>query len=178
MEEVWKAVDGFGGYFEASNLGRIRRSSTGHVYKTSKCRGGYCDLNTWYQGRRIHIRVHRFVALAFHKRVGEADSVNHIDGNKENNKPDNLEWVTIQENNQHAFDIGLKNCRHQRSLNDEQVREILSVYIKGSVDFGCSALSKKYGVSVATINRIVNGKLYKEVFNDREHICSVQPSPS
>ena len=110
--EVWKTVPFFSRY-EASNYGRIRVGATRRVLSYDEQECGYCkshymnDLGTTpYKG------VHQLVALAWLGIPKDGQEVNHIDGNKHNNRADNLEYVTRSENVKHANDTGLCKPDH------------------------------------------------------------------
>lgn len=89
--------------YEVSDLGHIRNKKTGTVRKLTR-RGEY-------QKVRLNNRdesVHRLVADSFFDGDHTGLQVNHKDGNKENNKLSNLEWVTPSENIKHVYRTGLK----------------------------------------------------------------------
>lgn len=146
MEEIWKDVKGFEGLYQVSNLGRIKS----YAHKV-KCRGGFRVqpskiLTNCFDGNYYHVTlfktnkrklllVHRIVAMAFLDNHENKRTVNHIDGNKQNNKVDNLEWATYSENIKHAFSTGL-NMPHdggtskpilEYDLNGNFVREYKSI---------------------------------------------------
>lgn len=112
--EIWKPVDGFENY-SVSNFGRIKsdsRRAKGKILRPKLDRYGYYHLGLSKEGKRKWFTIHRLVASAFwHDREG-GDQINHIDGNKTNNRLGNLEWVTCKQNNRHAWDIGL--CEKHR----------------------------------------------------------------
>ena len=127
--EVWKDVAGYEGHYEVSSHGRCR-SKAGRVvickngvkrkwkqkYYGSKNEQGYIRITLYLNGQCKKVFLHRLVAEAFLPKVEGKDFVNHKDGNKENNRPDNLEWVTITENNRHAIAMGLNDPRHRITL--------------------------------------------------------------
>lgn len=164
MEE-WKPIPGFSRY-EASTEGRIRsinykRSGKTVVLKPAISHDGY--LKTMLQrdnGSYLTSRVHKWVALTFHG-LSNGLTVNHKDTNKLNNRPDNLEYITRQENVTHATELGLQKPRRGSDngwskLNESQVREIRE-FVANSPDryYGRQALADKYGVSSAHIKDIV-----------------------
>lgn len=112
--------------------------------------------------------VHRLVAKCFVPNPNGYSEVNHLDGNKENNNANNLEWCTRSQNNKHAFRIGLRSydelnemaqmpkLKHRR-FTPEQVREIRKSPLSDT------ELAKKYGVARAVIYQIRKRKSYKEV---------------
>lgn len=115
MEEVWKDVIGFEGYYQVSNLGRVKRIKSEKGAQTEKTlkeysypSTGYFQVNLSKDSKVTHCYIHRLVAEAFILNPENKPQVNHIDGNKHNNNIDNLEWVTNQENSVHAYDMGLK----------------------------------------------------------------------
>lgn len=71
---------------------------------------GALDRNGYRHGifNRRYIQFHRVIASIFCEREPGKDYVNHIDGNKDNNRADNLEWVTKSENTLHSFRTGLQ----------------------------------------------------------------------
>lgn len=114
MEE-WRAVKGFEGAYEISNLGNLRsidRNSLGKRYfgkliSNAQDRGGYLVNILSYEGKRQTVRRHRLVAEAFIPNAERKPEVNHIDGDKTNNQVSNLEWATHRENTDHAWITGL-----------------------------------------------------------------------
>ena len=128
MEEVWKPIPGYQGLYEVSNFGNIRRNETAteeksrygktrlvthkaRVLKPGKTKRGYLLVVLCGEdGQKSHT-VHRLVASAFCEKVGGCEVVNHIDGNKTNNRADNLEWCTQKYNVHHAIKIGAKKTR-------------------------------------------------------------------
>lgn len=104
--EVWKPIKGFENYYEVSNLGNVRNSRK-KIMKTWKINSGYlCIKFTVHNVRTSHL-IHRLVLDTFNPCTDISRiEVNHIDENKENNRLDNLEWVTSKENKQHSIKSG------------------------------------------------------------------------
>lgn len=107
--EEWKSITIVNGTYEVSSLGNIR-NNLGLILKAYKINSGYLAVKLKYDGKRYHKLIHRLVALAFLDNNLESTKleVNHIDGNKLNNKLSNLEVVTSSENKVHALSTGLK----------------------------------------------------------------------
>lgn len=100
--EIWKDIPGFAPY-QASNLGRIRNARTGRTLSTSPNNRNYLLTTVSVDGAPCRALVHRLVAAAF---LGQSDlQVNHLDGDKGNNRIDNLEYCTVQENINHAIKV-------------------------------------------------------------------------
>ena len=102
----WKPVPGHSGY-EVSSSGEVRNSATGHLMKQIASNWGYMRTQIREGERRIQLSVHRAVAMAFVPNPGGKPQVNHINGDKSDNRAENLEWVTPSENVRKAFDTGL-----------------------------------------------------------------------
>lgn len=95
-------------------LNRIVKNSLGRVYLYKECHiktidhcSGYKVVHLSKNGKTKMFRHHRLVAMAFLDNSENKEYVNHIDGNKRNNHPSNLEWVTARENTAHARKRGL-----------------------------------------------------------------------
>ena len=119
-ERVWKVSQLFGGAYEASNDGLIRRTGSDEIRKQFKTGNGYQIINVFVDGKHHTGLVHRLVASAFIPNPDQKKEVNHIDGNKQNNNISNLEWVTPRENIAHARMNGLikESDAHLESLAD------------------------------------------------------------
>lgn len=105
MKEVFVEIKGFDGYF-ISNFGRILGKS-GKILKTYENYKGYLKVGLVVSGKKSTVkkRVHRLVAQAFIPNPDNLPEVNHKDLNKQNNRVDNLEWVTGEENRKHYNNI-------------------------------------------------------------------------
>jgi len=168
-EEVWKPVTGdFTQPYEVSNLGRIRNARTGKVLKPVPSKKGYPRVGL-ATARGTHcIALHILIARTFHGECGDGLEVNHIDGDKWNNRPSNLEWVTHLENVRHYYDVlGGKSSRICRCGEDNgnarltqcQVEEIR--LLLAEADVSQSDIARRYGVSCKTINHISTGRRWK-----------------
>lgn len=121
-DEVWIRVPGYENY-EASSLGRIRRAAyvgyrgQQHPAKIKAQRPDDRGYPLVKLGR-LYRRTHRIVALAFLGASGMPE-VNHINGVRDDNRPENLEWCTASQNARHACETGLWDRRggiHSRSF--------------------------------------------------------------
>ncbi len=156
--EIWKTVGGYEGIYEVSPLGKVRNIKKAFI------------LSIFYGNKYCNVKLiakrhlmHRLVAAAFIPNPNNLPEVNHIDGNKENNHVNNLEWCTRSENMKHAFRIGKislagMNSR-SRKLNESQVLEIYSSKEKGVY------LAQKFNVTSANITDIQKGKIWSTVTN-------------
>lgn len=136
--EIWKPIKGYEGIYEVSNLGRIK-SLERKVYadfKFGKTRtykerilkpgivNGYQQVKLRDNSNKI-VYVHRLVAETFINNPNNYKTINHIDGNKQNNCVDNLEWCTQKENVRHAWETGLvdkeKKIEHMRRLGINKI---------------------------------------------------------
>lgn len=118
-KEVFKEIPTYEGKYWVSNFGNVKSLYRGKYFimKPHKSELGYLRVRLSKDNKAKTFIVHRLVALMFVPNPYNYKEVNHIDGNKENNCADNLEWCTRSENIKHAFDMGLKfNKKGEESL--------------------------------------------------------------
>ncbi len=162
MKEIWKDIEGYEGLYQVSNLGRIKNFKN-QIHAVSVDKYGYLQVTLYYKEKPRCFRVHRLVAKAFIPNSENKLTVNHIDGNKKNNKVDNLEWNTIQENSRHAWKMGLRknvskavaNANRKRTKVIEQY-DLNNNFIKEWESIISAAMY--YGVCSATISACINNK--------------------
>ena len=114
MTEIWRSIKDYPGY-EVSNLGRVRSFNFNRVrIKTliTHKPTGYITVYLYKHNKIKNAKVHRLVAQAFIPNSENKPQVNHIDGDKTNNKADNLEWCTPSENQRHANRTGLRDYEY------------------------------------------------------------------
>lgn len=118
---------------------------------------GYLSVHIQRNAIRKKYSVHRLIASAFCDNFDASLSVNHIDGNKINNIPSNLEWVTLSKNTQLQWETGLINLRGEKGsnakLSDEQAR-----FIKNMNPCKVTEVALFFNVSTACIYKIRKGK--------------------
>ena len=162
--EHWVKVDEYPEYL-VSNTGKIK-NKFGKLLKGAINKKGYATIGlTNKNNERIFTRVHRIVAMGFIPNPNNYPDVNHIDGNKLNNKASNLEWCTKKQNIEHARKIGLSPLRYGTSnpysvLNKQQVKYILTHYKPKDKKFGARALARNFGVHHKTVLDVINKKRY------------------
>lgn len=121
MKEIWKSVKGYEQYLEVSNFGNVKTKDRevnagysnyiikGKVKSYNPDKQGYLGIGITNrtEGWRKRLQVHQVVAQNFIPNPMNKPCVNHKDGDKSNNRVDNLEWVTYKENTAHALKTGL-----------------------------------------------------------------------
>lgn len=173
--EVWKDIKGYEGY-QVSNEGKIRtHNKTTYTekhgvrhwqnrilsQKTAKDKAMRVEL--WKDGKHKTVLVHRIVALTFLGEPPEPNmTVNHIDGNRKNNRVENLEWLSLADNIRHGFRTGLySNTFKPVTLIDENDNEFKFVSMaEGNRFLGRTGNYLLLAKKRKSIIRDVNGSIY------------------
>jgi hypothetical protein len=174
--EIWKSVVGYEGYYEVSNLGRVKRNAKKiyseericWVHKKERIVDQtirtYKFVHLIVHGRKTKlIRTHRLVALAFIPNPENKPEVNHIDGNKLNNNLENLEWVTRSENAIHAYSNGLipkGENSHKTKITNEQA---LDIFKRAHIGEKHRTIANDYNISKSVVTDIKRQKSWKHI---------------
>ena len=122
MVEIWKDIPKYEGYYQASNLGRIRSIDRkidvyggnqhckfkckqiikGKVMKSKLTKDGYYEIGLNKNGKTKCVRTHRLIAMTFIPNPNNYPVINHINHNRLDNRAENLEWCTIWYNNRYS----------------------------------------------------------------------------
>lgn len=161
--EVWKF---FTADYQISDLGNVKSFKRGRerLLTPMVVADGYVQVQLRINGKSKKFLVHRLVAIAFVPNPENKPYVNHINGDKHDNRAENLEWCTQTENIRHAVLSGLIKQGADSAdaiLSTEQAEWIRNVYVPRDSEFGQSALARKFGVSKDVIQRVVHGFRYR-----------------
>ena len=156
--EIWKDIKGYEGFYQVSNFGRVKsvarvvksRWGTDKPLKERPVREivdglGYSRLSLSKEGIVKAHKIHRLVAEAFLQGEGH---INHKDGDKQNNRIENLEFCTIKQNNNHAFENGLRPTKYKQPIICEQTGEIYESQ---------AALARSLGISHVMVSSYMKG---------------------
>ena len=153
-EEIWKPVVGYEGKYEVSNMGRIKSLPKYNFNRTlilkpyiSKQNGyAYIQLSNGNKGAKSH-RIHKLVMQAFtdyrNDKYDPMKQIDHINGNKADNRLENLEVVTQSENSIRAWKNGLNKPNNRRkviNLDTGEVFESVSKACESVGGHGCGAI--------------------------------------
>jgi len=160
--ELWHNVLGFHGYW-VNKKGEIlgRRGKKLALGKSTK---GYPQIMLKTKQITKGFRIHRLVAeyFIYNDNPKVKNQVNHIDGNKDKNSVENLEWCSNKENHEHKMknnlNVALKGSKHHNSILTED--DVISIF-KSKEPY--TELMKKYNVSKATISSIKCGRNWNHI---------------
>lgn len=180
--EIWKDVKGYEGYYQVSNMGRVKSM---RVLKTPK-NGAICRKNAFLSTKTTHDKryiivalcrdgeikptpVHRLVAETFIPNPNNLPFVNHKDEDPTNNHVDNLEWCTC------AYNLAYNNGYARRAeTRRKSYKRVLQIDDNGRVVQeweSAIAAARGMGCALASISRAINGhrkrvRGYKFVWKD------------
>jgi hypothetical protein len=160
IKEVWKDISGYEGLYQISNLGNIKSFQiykAGKLLSPHKDKDGYLNIGIRdYNSHRKFYRIHRLVAEAFIPNPDNLPGINHKDCNTSNNQIDNLEWCTVEYNNQYRFTYGFAShsCeRHpQTQLTNQDVKDIYIIILMNR--FTEPQIANLFNTTRSVINKI------------------------
>lgn len=143
MEE-WKDIKGFEGKYKVSNESRVKsidrviitgrgaRHYNEHILFPS-IKDGYEVINLSVGNEIIQKRVHCLVAEAFIPNPDNKPCVDHINGNRQDNRIENLRWCTKEENNN--FELAIKNKKeaHKNQTNENLIKPVIQINKDGEI---------------------------------------------
>lgn len=180
-KEQWKDIDGYEGYYQISNLGRVKsleRKVVGYYgadrtlkerIKSLQKSDGYLTVSLSKNGKNKRYKIHRLLAKAFIPNPENKKCINHKNGIKTDNRIENLEWVTRKENLQHAHRNGLipstpgpkgEECNFSK-LTEDEVLEIRDMY--KNTTLSQREIAKLFGVRRDNISKIVNRITWRHI---------------
>lgn len=152
----WRDIEGYEGRYQVSDDGRVWSYKTMKELRTSFDKSGYKVLNLYKDKLYNNCKVHRLVAQTFIPNPDNKPQVNHIDGDKTNNRVENLEWVTCKENMKHARQRGLYR---DSELSRRKCIVATSIETGEKMAFESMTLaSEQLGISLNYISDLVNRK--------------------
>ena len=162
MAEIWKPVSGYEGIYDVSDKGRVRSYRKGKhgICKTPKIlkgqKGLYKTVTLCRDNRKTTTYVHRLVAEQFIQNPNNYRVINHLDGDKYNNRVENLEWTTYSGNIQHAIRSNL--CGKCKKVICKETGETYISITEWGKMFGM-----KQSQASVTIHKgaTINGKTYQ-----------------
>lgn len=174
--EIWKDIEDYEGYYQISNLGRVKslkraKRRFDKVLQGSPNTTGYTIIQLRKDNKRVSKLVHRLVLEAFDPTNDPTLTVNHKDFDITNNKLTNLEWLTQHNNNMHYWDnadLGNRKdtpkgeTHHLAVMTAEKVLEMRKLYSENIVT-NKNALARMFGCSESTVRQILCRQSWKDI---------------
>lgn len=174
MHEIWRAIDGFDGY-EVSSLGRVRRTAASmsnavaarlgrvdHVLKHN-LKSGYPHVRLAKGGEKFDRHIHTLVATAFHGPCPNDQECRHLNGNRQDNRPENLRWGSRAENRDDNFRLGVYPRGIDNKRSKLTVEVVCDMRRRRSCGEPIAAIAERYNVNYYTAEYAIIGKSWGHV---------------
>ena len=162
--EQWRSIEEYENLYQISNYGNVKNHKNQLLKPMND--GNYLNVDLYKNEKKKRYKIHRLVAKAFIPNPEDKKEVNHIDGNKLNNKYSNLEWVTPSENMIHAFKKGLAkvNKNMQGKFGEINPNSIIRLQYDINGNFikkwSCAKeIERQLGIHHSHISKCCKGKL-------------------
>ena len=166
MKEIWRSVDGYEGYYQVSNNGKIRsvdrsiinskgikRKIRGSQLKLTPDKDGYLKTTLCKNNKKENVFVHRVVASTFIDNEDTLPEVNHKDENKTNNTIKNLEWCTSQYNTNYG--------ERNKKINKNRRKKVVGICLETGEckEYESISETKKDGFTPQSVSLCCNKRL-------------------
>ena len=153
----WREIPEYSGLYWVSDDGRVRNRK-GIILKGAKGKSGYLHVVLSKYNTPKTLDIHRLVAITFVHNKDNKGYVNHKDGNKHNNRVENLEWVSARENTYHATIFGLKNDLGSNSSNSKLTEnQVLEIRLLAN-SLTNKEIAERYSISEQYVPLLLNYK--------------------
>jgi hypothetical protein len=164
--EIWKPLaypNVINDRYIVSSWGRVYDLLNQYYLTPALCDKGYVRITLQRTNDKFRcVRIHSLVATAFIPNPENKLTVNHKDFDKQNNTVENLEWMSNNENLEHANENKRFLLRENKSLLTKKEVEIIKLKHKNGMSF--TKIAKEYQRLPRTISDIVNGRTYNQDF--------------
>lgn len=163
--EIWKDIPEYDGIYKISNYGNIisLAKNQNKLMKINNVKNGYSQIVLYKNGiKKTHL-VHRLVMYTF---IGYSElEVNHINGDKYNNRLENLEYCNRSQNAKHAYEIGLQKPLRGDKVITSKLKEhdIIEIFKLRHSGFSHQFIADKLNVSRKCISKILNRKSWTHI---------------
>lgn len=165
MIEKWKPILETDSRYSISNLSRVRNNKTNLILKAYLDKDNYYRTTLRSKTKQLNRLIHRLVAQHFISNPDNKATVNHIDGNKQNNSIKNLQWCSNQENIDHAWGKGLMEVNHGEKHPNAKLTKKDVIQIKSMLKLKINRIliAKKFKISKTQISNIARGTSWRRV---------------
>lgn len=160
--QIWKDIEGYKGHYQISNYGNVRSLKKDAFLMKGGYLKGYKIISLWKNGTGKMFRVHRLVAAAFIPNPENKPCIDHIDGDRANNRADNLRWSTRKQNANNP--ISIERYRKagiiQKPYKQLQipVQQLKDGFLIGSYS-SIREAERATGIAHTSISRVIRGTL-------------------